>query len=113
MSFDGRPFDPSSLPIRVEPKTIVVPSHESDARVSLAELLIGASKWTGSDQLSARLSRLAVQISGPPSVKGRVESNTISRPLWRTFGRESSFAVLRVGLSCAGPKSTLKYMSES
>src|ERR671923_1572011 len=106
MSLDTvTPSGASSLPGRVDPNTIVVPSHDNEARVSLAAELTGASRWMGAFHPDPSVGRVAVQMSGPPSVPGRVESNTTSRPSCRTFGRVSSAAVFNPGTSCAGPQS--------
>ena len=42
-------FDPASLPGRVEPKTMTVPSHEKDARLSLDAVLIVGPRLAGAD----------------------------------------------------------------
>jgi hypothetical protein len=40
-------FDPASLPGRVEPKTMTMPSQDSEARLSLPDVLIVAPRLTG------------------------------------------------------------------
>src|SRR5690349_4971177 len=94
---------------RVDPNISRVPSHDSDARVSPAAVLMPFSRWTRLPHRSSSDDRVAVQISGllPPIAPVRVESQTISRPSWRTFGRASLAVLSRPGARYARPKSTL------
>ncbi len=58
--------DTPSPPGRVEPNRSVVRSQESDGRVSFAGLFTLGPRLTGTDQLPAIKSLLALQMSKPP-----------------------------------------------
>src|SRR3954463_2729299 len=94
-------------PARVEPNTMVEPSQEKVARVSAAGLLMPLSRWVRFDHGALVESRDAVHRSGPPSVPGRVESKTISRPSLLTLGLASSKAVFSSNTGIAGARSIL------
>src|SRR5690242_9890301 len=99
--------DPSP-PGRVDPNTRVSPSHDKDARDSPAALLMPLSSCTAVPHGSSTDERDAVQMSVAPSDPVRVESQTISSPSWRTFGRASLAELLTPPeANCAGPKLTL------
>src|ERR1700675_1031896 len=68
------------------PKSSWVACHENDGRVSEALVFTAEPRLTGADQGSLALSRVAAQMSWPPSVPVRFDERTTSSPSLRTFG---------------------------
>jgi hypothetical protein len=97
----------SPPPDRPDPNINTVPSHDSDARVSLTTLLMPGPRFDATPHGASTEDLRAVQTSWPPSVPYRLESNTISSPSCRTFGRASLMPASDVltppGASWAGP----------
>src|SRR5439155_1078004 len=79
-----------TAPGRVDCKYRLVPSKERAGRASISVVLTVGPRFTGVDQGSDVLARVATHRSSAPSVPVRSEANRISRPSCRIAGCRSS-----------------------